>query len=254
LTDAFLPDGTVAVQPRPGTPTPVEKVRGHPTVFVDPGHGGKELGASLPLGDGTTLLEKDFNLKVGTRLAQILRESDVRPILSRTTDASVNDSRDLTGDGKVNLTDDLQARVDLANEARADLIVSVHFNGVVDSSKRGTQVFYADGRPFSDRSRMLAELTQANLVKALKDVGYETIDRHATPDSRLLGQSSHYYLLGPASSIIKRPSEMPGIIGEPLFVTNEQDANALRQERVLDAIARAYAEGIRVYFQRFPAS
>jgi N-acetylmuramoyl-L-alanine amidase len=254
LTDAFLPDGTVAVQPRPGTPTPVEKVRGNPTVFVDPGHGGKELGASLPLGDGTTLLEKDFNLKVATRLAQILRESDVRPVLSRTNDARVNESRDLTDDGKVNLTDDLQARVDLANEARAQLIVSVHFNGVVDSSKRGTQVFYADGRPFSDRSRMLAELTQANLVKALRDVGYETLDRHATPDSRLLGQSSHYYLLGPASSIIKRPSEMPGIIGEPLFVTNEQDANALRQERVLDAIARAYAEGIRMYFQRLPVS
>ncbi len=135
-----------------------------------------------------------------------------------------------------------------------DLLVSVHFNGIGDPTKRGTQVFYADGRPFSDRSRALAELTQASLLKNLKDAGYESADRGATPDSRVLGPNSHYYLLGPASEYLKRPSEMPGIIGEPLFITNEDDANALRQDRLLTAVARGYADAVKAYFQRYPSS
>ena len=226
--------------------------RRDPTVLVDPGHGGKEIGASRQLVDGTMLVEKDLNLKVALKLAQLLRESGISPVLTRTTDTQVNGSTDLTGDEKVSLSDDLQARVDMANQARADLIVAVHFNGVVDTSKKGTQVFYADDRPFSDRSRTLAEITQSNLVKRLAEAGYQTEDRKATPDSRLLGRGSHFYLLGPASEIIKRPSEMPGIIGEALFVTNEEDARALRREPVLDAIARAYADSVKAYFQRYP--
>ena len=39
--------------------------------------------------------------------------------------------------------------------------------------------------------------------------GYQTVDRGATSDSRVLGEGGHYYLLGPASPTIRRPSEMP---------------------------------------------
>ena len=224
------------------------------TVVVDAGHGGPEIGASYQLPDGATLVEKELNLKVATRLVQLLKQSGIAALPTRTTDRKVNASRDLTGDDKVGLSDDLQARVALANEARAALIVSVHHNGVSDPSQRGTQVFYAEERPFSDRSRALAELAQTSLLKNLKDAGYDTLDRKATPDSRILGRGNHYYLLGPASEHVKRPSEMPGIIGEALFVTNEDDANALRQERILDAIARGYADAVKAYFQRYPVS
>lgn len=239
LTEAFRPE-------------PVEALRRGPTVLVDPGHGGREIGASYRFPDGTMLVEKELNLLVATKVAQLLRDGGISTIMSRSGDAQVHGFQDLTGDGVVNLSDDLQARVDLANRNRADLIVSVHFNGVVDRTKRGTQVFYADGRPFSDRSRALADLTQNNLVRFLKEAGYETLDRRATPDSRLLGDGSHFYLLGPASAVVKRPSDMPGIIGEALFLTNEDDARALRQEKIEDAVARAYAEATKAYFQRFP--
>jgi len=78
------------------------------------------------------------------------------------------------------------------------------------------------------------------------------LDHGPPTDSKLLGQDSHYYLLGPESPVIKRPSAMPAIIGEALFVTNPDDAGALRQAKVLDAIARGYADAIQAYFQKYP--
>ncbi|MCC6176973.1 MAG: N-acetylmuramoyl-L-alanine amidase [Chloroflexi bacterium] len=222
------------------------------TVFIDAGHGGKEIGASYRFEDGKTMVEKDVNLEVATRLARTLRESGFGVVMSRTADIQANTTRDLNGDGKVNLTDDLQARLDTANGLKADLLVSVHFNGIADPTKRGTQMFYAQGRPFSDRNQTLAQLAQQSLVKSLKQAGYDTLDRGATTDSRVLGEGNHYYLLGPKSDVIARPSEMPGIIGEPLYVTNPDDAKALRQDKVLDAVARGYAEAVSAYFQKYP--
>jgi N-acetylmuramoyl-L-alanine amidase len=223
-----------------------------PTVVVDAGHGGAEIGSSYQFADGIKIQEKDLNLKVARKLSNLLREASIKTVLTRNEDSRVNSGKDLTGDDRVSLADDLQARVDIANRARADLIVSVHFNGIADTAHRGTQMFFANGRPFSDRSRALAQLAQTHVTKALKDAGHEVVDRGATPDSGILGAGSHFYLLGPTSDTIKRPTEMPGIIGEALFVTNPDDARGLRSEKVLDAVARGYFEAVRGYFSKFP--
>jgi N-acetylmuramoyl-L-alanine amidase len=227
--------------------------RRDPVVVLDAGHGGKEIGTSHTFSDGLVLREKDLTLKVALRLGQFLDGGafDVRQ--TRTADRGVNEPpRDLTGDDKVTLADELQSRIDLANSAGADLLLSVHFNGVSNASVRGTQVFFDDDRPFLERSKTLAELVNTNLVKALADVGYQTVDRKATISDKILGADSHYYLLGPATDIIKRPSNMPAVIAEALYLTNAEDAAALRQERVVEAIARAYAEAIKQYFQKYP--
>jgi N-acetylmuramoyl-L-alanine amidase len=221
-------------------------------VFVDAGHGGKEIGSSFRFEDGRILAEKDLNLKVAHRLAALLREAGYGVAVSRTVDAQVNGTRDLNNDTKVNLTDDLQARVDAANAAKADVLISVHFNGIDDPSKKGTQTFYSEGRPFTAKSKALAELVQASLIRSIRAAGYQADDRGATTDSRVLGQGSHYYLLGPESPTIRRSSEMPGIIGEALFLTNPDDANAIRQEKVQEAVARAYFEAVKAYFDRYP--
>ena len=84
------------------------------------------------------------------------------------------------------------------------------------------------------------------------DAGYPTIDRKATTDSSILGSQLHFYLLGPRSDIIKRPTEMPAVIGESLYLTNDEDASALRSDKVLDAIARGYVGAVKAYFARFP--
>jgi N-acetylmuramoyl-L-alanine amidase len=245
------PSATPTATPVPANPAPSSSA-GKGAVFVDAGHGGKEIGASYKFEDGTTLVEKDLNLKVATRLAALLREAGIGVTTSRTVDSQVNNTRDLNNDTKVNLTDDLQARVDAANAAKADLLISVHFNGIDDPSKKGTQTFYSEGRPFSDRNKMLAEMVQASLVRTISAAGYQTADRGATNDSKILGQGSHYYLLGPESPTIRRASEMPGIIGEALFVTSADDAQAIRQEKVLEAVARGYFEAIKAYFEKYP--
>ncbi len=242
-----------APAPVPSSPPPsTPAAKGKGTVFVDAGHGGKEIGSSFKFEDGKTLVEKDLNLKVATRLATLLREAGLGVAVSRTVDAQVNGTRDLNNDTKVNLTDDLQARVDAANAAKANLLVSVHFNGMDDPSKKGTQTFYSEGRTFTDRNKALAELVQASLVRTIRGAGYQTDDRGATNDSRVLGQGSHYYLLGPESPTIRRPSEMPGVIGEALFLTSPEDAHAIRQEKVQEAVARGYFDAVQAYFGRYP--
>jgi N-acetylmuramoyl-L-alanine amidase len=266
-SDSPLPPPSPTASPSSSRPAPTSTVptaapasvgastpgaAGKGTVFVDAGHGGPEIGSSFKFEDGKTLVEKDLNLRVASRLAALLKDAGIGVTVSRTVDARVNSTRDLNDDTKVNLTDDLQARVDAANAAKAHLLISVHFNGIEDPSKKGTQTFYSEGRPFSDRNKLLAELVQSSLVRGIRGAGYDTADRGATNDSRVLGQGSHYYLLGPESPTIKRASQMPGIIGEALFLTNPDDARALAQEKVQESVARGYFEAIKAYFERFP--
>jgi N-acetylmuramoyl-L-alanine amidase len=228
--------------------------RRDPTVTLDAGHGGTEIGTSHSYPDGTVLPEKDLNLRVMLRVRDLLQQAGFRVNVTRTSDSQVNaDKNDLTGDGRVSLQDDLQARVDIANAAGADVFVSVHFNGIADPNRKGTFVFWDPDRPFAERSKALAELVDQALVKAMKDAGYTPVDNGATRDTAVLG-GGHYYLLSPKTNIVERPSQMPAIIGEGLFLTNEDDANAVRKEAIVEAIAKGYLEGIKNYFLRFPIS
>ncbi len=228
--------------------------RRDPMVTLDPGHGGAEIGTSHKYPDGVLLQEKELNLRVALKVRDLLQQAGYDVTMTRTTDSQVNtDKKDLNGDGKVSLSDDLQARVDVANNARSDLLVSIHFNGMADPAYKGTFVFYDPDRPHSDRNKALAEIVDAAIVKAMKDAGYTPVDRGARLDTSVLG-GEHYFLLSPKSDWVARPSEMPAVIGEALFLTNDDDANALRNDKVVDAIARGYAEGIKAYFAKYPPS
>jgi N-acetylmuramoyl-L-alanine amidase len=224
------------------------------SITLDAGHGGPEIGASHAYPDGTVLQEKNLNLRVMLRLRDLLQQAGYQVTTTRTTDGPVNrDGKDLTGDGKVSLSDDLQARIDLANQAGSDIFVSVHFNGTADPNSKGTYVFYDPDRPYADRSKTLASLVDQSLTKALKDAGYSTTDHGPTKDTSVLA-GDHYYLLSPRTDIVPRPSQMPAIIGEGLFLTNDDDATALRNDAIVEAIARGYAEGIKAYFAKYPPS
>jgi N-acetylmuramoyl-L-alanine amidase len=228
--------------------------RRDPTVTLDAGHGGTEIGATHQFPDGGTLVEKELNLRVMLRLRDLLSQAGFQVTTTRTRDSQVNvDKKDLNGDGKVTLSDDLQARVDIANATGSDIFVSVHFNGMSDPNIKGTYVFYDPDRPFADRSKTLAELVDQALTKSLKDAGYTTVDHGATKDTAVLG-GDHYYLLSPKTDTVARPSQMPAIIAEGLFLTNDDDANAARKDAIVEAIARGYAEGIKAYFAKFPVS
>jgi N-acetylmuramoyl-L-alanine amidase len=233
LTDAFRRDGSIT---------------------LDAGHGGTEIGTSHTYPDGLVIQEKALNLRVMLRVRDLLQQAGYQVIVTRTTDAQVNsDRKDLTGDGQVGLDDDLQARVDAANRAGSDIFVAIHFNGVADPNVKGTYMFYDPDRPYADRSKALAASVDAAITKALKDTGYTTVDHGATTDTSVLG-GAHYYLLSPKTDIVARPSQMPAMIGESLFLTNTDDANAVRNDAIVEAIARGYVEGIKAYFAKYPPS
>jgi N-acetylmuramoyl-L-alanine amidase len=228
--------------------------RRDPSVTLDAGHGGTEIGASHVYPDGFKLVEKDLNLTVMLRVRDLLLQAGFQVTTTRTRDVQVNaDKKDLTGDGRVTLSDDLQARVDLANATASDILVSIHHNGISDPNIKGTYVFFDPDRAYVDRNRTLADLVDRALAKALKDAGYNTIDHGATKDTAVLG-GGHYYLLSPKTDAVTRPSQMPAIIGEPLFLTNDDDANAARKDAILEAIARGYVEGIKAYFAKYPVN
>ena len=88
------------------------------TVAIDAGHGGGDPGAVRP-----GLYEKTANLDIALRLRAMLVGAGVNVVMTRTTDRKVNTAQvDWTGDGKVDYRDELAARIEVANAARADCL------------------------------------------------------------------------------------------------------------------------------------
>jgi len=203
-------------------------------IVIDPGHGGSDPGAVHKAANGETdIKEEDATLAVAQKLADMLRADGYDVSLTRTEDANV-----APGGAKVA---DLQARVDTANKNEADLLVSVHFNGLQNHDTRGTEVWYCGDRPFAGENMKLATAVQEALVRNLNQAGYETAARGIKDDAKM----GHFAINGPH---IARPSNMPGLIGEALFMTNDQDAAQLQRPEIQDTLARGYFEGIKGYF------
>jgi N-acetylmuramoyl-L-alanine amidase len=213
------------------------------TVVVDPGHGGLADGAVGP--DGTR--EADLNLDIGLRLARMLQGAGVAVVLTRSTDANVNEPPvDRTDDGLIDETDELAARPDLANLAQADLFIAVHNNAAVDESVGGPSTFYFDERTFGDRSRLLARLIQEEMVAALANIApgdWQPFDHGALI-------YPYYVLRDYDPPRLLRPTQMPGVLSEGLFLSNPRELRLLRQPRVRQAMAVAYYDAIARYLAR----
>ncbi|MGN1214588.1 MAG: N-acetylmuramoyl-L-alanine amidase, partial [Bacteroidaceae bacterium] len=91
-------------------------------VVLDAGHGGKDPGAL-----GTYSKEKNINLNVVLRLGKLIKENcrDVTVIYTRQTDKFV----------------ELFERANIANNAKADLFISVHTNATTGNSTLGTETY-----------------------------------------------------------------------------------------------------------------
>jgi len=98
--------------------------REHPLVIIDPGHGGKDAGAT-GLND---IQEKDIVLSISQQVSQLLSQKGIQVILTRDNDSFVT----------------LQGRADMANKADADLFVSIHANSIErnKSDINGLEVYY----------------------------------------------------------------------------------------------------------------
>ena len=92
------------------------------TLVIDPGHGGVDPGAL-----GRSAKEKDINLKVSKLFAEMVEEEypEVRIIFTRTTDVQIP----------------LVKRANIANDANADLFISIHSNASKSRSAKGCETF-----------------------------------------------------------------------------------------------------------------
>jgi N-acetylmuramoyl-L-alanine amidase len=221
------------------------------TIFIDPGHGGLDPGVV----GGTAahqVLEKDATLAVARRLSDLLRADGYRVVMARTQDTTVLNltARDsvmgaLTGTA---VHRDLLARVACANAAEAAALVSIHFDAFTDPAVGGTGTFYDSARTFSAANRRLATTLQAALVAALgtDDRGVWTDDQLAAPTLTSSGSTyGHLIELGPRSAgWVDDPSQMPGVLVEPLFLTNPAEARLASDEAGQEKIATALESGL----------
>ncbi|MNO45011.1 N-acetylmuramoyl-L-alanine amidase LytC precursor [compost metagenome] len=191
-----------------GTPaTGGTGITGKPVVVLDAGHGGTQSGAVSLTGK----LEKNFNLAVIQKAGALLAQGGlVDVVFTRTEDITLG----------------LQARVDIAEAARANLFVSVHGNSLpVEYPNRdkvnGSETYYS-----RTESLPLAQIMHKHLVAGtgFKDNGVRSKSLHVT-----------------------RETSMPAVLLEVGYLTNPGNESAMYSEQLQDSLAREIVAGIMEY-------
>jgi N-acetylmuramoyl-L-alanine amidase len=189
------------------------------TIVIDPGHGGIDPGAVSASG----LLEKDIVLAISRELESLLNQAAVRAFLTRRGDYDLADN--VTHNLLERKRQDLQRRVELAEDCNADLYIAIHANYFPSSIWSGAQTFYYD----SDvEGKRLAEAIQAELVRVLG------------PNKRL-ARPGNYRVL--------RDTTMPAAIVEVGFLSNPREAALLADPHYQARVAQAVYWGILRYLR-----
>ena len=211
-------------------------------VVVDAGHGGKDTGAIGPHG----VREKDMALAIARKVAGRLRALGFAVVMTRSDDTFVP----------------LDERTRIANEAHADLFVSIHCNAARKRKLEGVETWTlnvasdryaarlaafenADAdRTVSDLRLILADLAtksnagdardlatsvQASLVRTLRS-------RVGSVHDHGVKQALFYVLLG---------THMPSILVETGFISNPAEEARLKSARFQEGTAEAIARGVK---------
>jgi N-acetylmuramoyl-L-alanine amidase len=218
-------------------------------IALDAGHGGESTGTRTP--DG--LMEKDLTLDIAERLKRLLQDQSFQVVMTREGDRDVS----------------LEQRGALANQAGADIFVSIHLNWIENRRSRGVETYYlgptedpyltrlaasenrdsgyamADMKHLleriyagvrKDKSHRLAETVQGALFQSLGKVSPEVEDRGVKA----------------APFIVLLSTEMPAILAEVSSLSNEEEAQLLTKPLYRQYIAEALAKGIRAYADGAP--
>ncbi|KIA91446.1 N-acetylmuramoyl-L-alanine amidase [Pedobacter kyungheensis] len=121
------------------------------TIVIDPGHGGRKPGAS-----GSYSKEKDISLKVALKLGELLKDElpEIKIIYTRKTDIDV----------------DLYRRAEIANDANADLFISIHCNSMPPGNKhiKGVETLVAGSHRLKEQDAAIRENADIKLEKNYK--------------------------------------------------------------------------------------
>lgn len=188
-------------------------------VIIDAGHGGIDGGAVSKSGTS----EKDINLSISKMLKGYLESSGYTCIMIRETDEGLYEK----GEGiNYQKNDDLKKRKDMIKAEDEGMFVSIHLNSFPQSQYYGAQVFYHHN---SEESKKLAKCVQDSLINL--------VDKSNTREEK---SSNSYYLL--------RDNKIPSIIVECGFLSNQREAELLKDEEYQNKIAFAVFAGIERYY------
>ena len=106
------------------------------TVVIDPGHGGRDPGKEGVNG----VLEKDINLAIALYLKECYEREGINVILTRTEDVGLYEE----GDNNKK-SSDMKKRCEIVENAKPDIVISIHQNSYIDEAVNGAQVFHYEG-------------------------------------------------------------------------------------------------------------
>lgn len=182
-------------------------------ITIDPGHGGSDSGAVGPNG----YTEKEGAFAISQKVASILNQSGAKVVMTRDSDVDVYGPN-------ASARNELQARVDVGNNANSNIFVSIHCNAFVNPAANGTQTFYYGS---SYQGQRLAQSIQEKMIEVngLRDRGISTCN---------------FYVV--------KHSYMPAVLIETAFITNYNEEALLSDDEWQTTMAKAIAEGINEYF------
>ena len=214
-------------------------------IVIDPGHGGHDTGTIGPNG----LEEKDLVLDVSRRLGKLLETRlGAEVVYTRKTDTFIP----------------LETRTAIANQARADLFVSVHANSSHDADARGVETYYLN---FTSSPEALDVAARENAVSAksiyeLRDLVKKIALKEKIEESREFAgdvqEALHSGLAAKSPAIRDRGvkkapfivligANMPSILAEISFVSNPTDEHHLETAEYRQRIAESLYRGIAKY-------
>ncbi len=232
----------------------------HLTVFLDAGHGGVDPGGVGTTETGQTIDEAAVNLPIELDTMALLRRDGFRVAVSRTGQTSVARPQPgevsgglLTANG---VHDDVAARDVCANDAHADVLVGIYSDAGSSASDAGAITGYDAVRPFAAANLRLADLLQQDVLEAMNAQGWDIPNAGVVPDSALGSATSsaalsygHLMLLGPAQpGYFDTPSQMPGALIEPPFLTDPFEGSLAASAKGQQVIASGLAHAIEQYF------
>lgn len=248
-TPAPVP-GPAGKSPRAKTPVqPPARRGGKRLVVVDPGHGGKDPGATA-----NGVREKDINLGIGLALEEVLRSRGFEVQMTRRTDVYLK----------------LQERTDIANQANADVFVSVHANALPSLKNTAGFEIYLMALPTDKDALALAKIENREYVEE-KSGSSAAVDRRTELLLRILGDMQQNNKISESTELaealfkagklrgipmkrvaqapffVLRGAGMPAVLLETGFVTNLNEAKLLAHPGYQRRIAEAMAEGIVNY-------
>ncbi|NLB19089.1 MAG: N-acetylmuramoyl-L-alanine amidase, partial [Syntrophomonadaceae bacterium] len=221
------PDNSIPVEEPPFTPTDNEiplpgEIDPNPVlpsvprvarVVLDPGHGGRDPGAIGITGS----YEKDVNLAISNKAAEMLKKAGMEVIMTRSDDRYVT----------------VNSRVDIANAANAAIFVSIHSNSTTNSETNGTMLYY-----YVDHN-ILAAVAQASDREQLARIMQNSLVQSLQRADKGVRQNNY---------VVIRYTEIPAILVETAYLSNLTEEMLLNDYAFQDRAAQAITDGIIKYF------